>query len=142
MQERLPFPIRAIQIDGGSEFKAEFESYCQEQGIQLVVLPPHSPKLNGMVERLQRTYRDEFYACVDTGHRVPAVAAALHQYEHTYNHVRPHQALRYRTPAQFLNNHAGSSGGGVTYPVNQHIHLTSASSDVMMAARLLRRARL
>lgn len=106
MQERLPFPLRAIQIDGGSEFKADFESYCQAHGIGLFVLPPRSPKLNGMVERVQRSYRDEFYACVDTGHRVAAVATALQQYEHTYNHIRPHQALQYRTPAQFLATHA------------------------------------
>jgi putative transposase len=57
MEDRLPFSLRAIQIDGGSEFKAEFEASCQERGIQLFVLPPRSPKLNGMVERLQRSYR-------------------------------------------------------------------------------------
>jgi len=62
METRLPFAIKGIQIDGGSEFKAEFEAYCCERGIHLFVLPPRSPKLNGMVERLQRTYRDEFYA--------------------------------------------------------------------------------
>jgi putative transposase len=102
MRERLPFSLTAIQIDGGSEFKAEFETYCQEEGIALFVLPPRSPKLNGMVERLQRSYRDEFYACEDLEPRVGPVAAALREYEHTYNHVRPHQSLAYRTPAQFL----------------------------------------
>lgn len=102
MEQRLPFPIRGIQIDGGSEFKAEFETYCQERGIRLFVLPPRSPKLNGMVERLQRTFRDEFYACVDLEPRVAAVATALRVYEDTYNTVRPHQALGYRTPLQFL----------------------------------------
>ncbi len=102
MEERLPFPIRGIQIDGGSEFKAEFEIYCQNQGIQLFLLPPRSPKLNGMVERLQRTYRDEFYACNDLEPHVDAVAAALMTYETTYNTIRPHQALGYRTPHEFL----------------------------------------
>jgi transposase InsO family protein len=102
MQQRLPFAIQAIQIDGGSEFKAEFESYCQEQGIRLFVLPPRSPKLNGMVERLQRTYRDEFYACVDLEPRLEPVQIALRTYEDTYNTVRPHQALGYRTPKEFL----------------------------------------
>ncbi|MGH2371724.1 MAG: helix-turn-helix domain-containing protein, partial [Chloroflexota bacterium] len=29
---RAPFPIRAIQVDGGSEFKAEFEAACREKG--------------------------------------------------------------------------------------------------------------
>lgn len=103
MEERLPFAITAIQIDGGSEFKAEFEAYCQEREIRLFVLPPRSPKLNGIVERLQRTYRDEFYACVDLEPRLDPVQAALRLYEDTYNTVRPHQALDYRTPKEFLD---------------------------------------
>ena len=28
LQPRTPFPIRAIQVDGGSEFMAEFEAAC------------------------------------------------------------------------------------------------------------------
>jgi transposase InsO family protein len=102
MIERLPFSPRAIQIDGGSEFMAEFETYCQEQSIRLFVLPPRSPKLNGMVERLQGTFRDELYACVDLEPRVAPIQAALRTYEDTYNTVRPHQSLGYRTPQQFL----------------------------------------
>lgn len=41
---RTPFEVRAIQVDGGSEFKAEFEAACQEKGLLLFVLPPRSPK--------------------------------------------------------------------------------------------------
>ncbi len=59
-QARLPFTVKAIQIDGGSEFKADCETYCQEHALQLFLLPPRSPKLNGRVERLQRTFREEF----------------------------------------------------------------------------------
>ena len=56
-----PFPVRAIQVDGGSEFMAEFEEACARLGIELFVLPPRSPKFNGHVERMQRTFREEFY---------------------------------------------------------------------------------
>ena len=59
--ERTPFPVRAIQVDGGSEFQASFEEACREKGIKLFVLPPHSPKLNGYVERAHRTHLGEFY---------------------------------------------------------------------------------
>ena len=52
-----PFPIRAIQVDGGSEFMAEFEEACYLHNIKLFVLPPKSPKLNGHVERMQRTFK-------------------------------------------------------------------------------------
>ena len=49
--KRMPFLIRAIQVDGGSEFQDAFEKKCQKRGIKLFVLPPRSPKLNGHVER-------------------------------------------------------------------------------------------
>ena len=42
--DRMPFPVHAIQVDGGSEFQAGFEEACREQGIRLFVLPPRSPK--------------------------------------------------------------------------------------------------
>ena len=61
LQDRLPFPLKAIQVDGGSEFQGGFEQACQERGLQLFVLPPRSPKLNGHVERAQRTHTEEFY---------------------------------------------------------------------------------
>ncbi|MGB6837872.1 MAG: hypothetical protein WBF66_09235 [Dehalococcoidia bacterium] len=38
--ERMPFPVRAIQVDGGSEFRAQFEEACQKRNIRLFVLPP------------------------------------------------------------------------------------------------------
>jgi transposase InsO family protein len=99
---RSPFPIRAIQVDGGSEFMAEFEAACEAKGIRLFVLPPHSPKLNGRVERANRTYKDEFYDCSTAAPTVAGFKRALRDWEHVYNHIRPHQALGYRTPAEFL----------------------------------------
>ena len=58
---RMPFPVKAIQVDGGSEFMADFEGACQERGIKLFILPPRSPKLNGQVKRAHRTHLEEFY---------------------------------------------------------------------------------
>ncbi|MFC1935689.1 hypothetical protein ACFLX9_02875 [Chloroflexota bacterium] len=51
LQDRMPFPVHALQVDRGSEFQAAFETECQHRGIRLFVLPPRSPKLNGCVER-------------------------------------------------------------------------------------------
>jgi transposase InsO family protein len=99
---RLPYPVRAIQVDGGSEFMAEFEAACQTRGIRLFVLPPRSPKLNGCVERTNRTWREEFYACTSAASTVTALGAAARAWETVYNTVRPHQALGYQTPAEWL----------------------------------------
>jgi hypothetical protein len=50
LQRRLPFQLRTLQVDGGSEFAAVFEQACPQRGLRLFVLPPRSPKLNGQVE--------------------------------------------------------------------------------------------
>lgn len=102
IKERSPFPIRAIQVDGGSEFMGEFEIACQSSDLQLFVLPPRSPKLNGHVERAQRTHTEEFWERYDGDLDLPAVRPALRHWEHLYNTFRPHQALAQQTPAEYL----------------------------------------
>jgi putative transposase len=99
---RMPFPVRAISVDGGSEFMAEFEVACQARGIRLFILPPRSPKLHGSVERANRTHTEEFYEVTDAVLEPDAIRAELLAWERTYNTVRPHQALGYLTPAEYL----------------------------------------
>ncbi len=111
LQARMPFPIRAIQIDGGSEFQADFELACQQRGIRLFALPPRSPKLNGAVERAQRTHTEEFYEVYELPWTATALNRHARQWEHTYNTVRPHQALGYLTPAEFLAHYTQCDPG-------------------------------
>jgi putative transposase len=61
LQRKFPFKIKVLQIDGGSEWRKDFEKECQKRGILLFVLSPHSPKLNGGGERANQTHRGEFY---------------------------------------------------------------------------------
>lgn len=53
--------VRALQLDGGSEFRTAFEQACQARQLQPFVLPPRSPKLNGGVERANRTHTERIY---------------------------------------------------------------------------------
>ncbi|WP_412710049.1 hypothetical protein [Atrimonas thermophila] len=71
------FGIRAIQVDGGSEFYADFELGCKEYSIKLFCLPPRSPKLNAVVERLNRTYREEFWAGYDGENKLKGDVAGI-----------------------------------------------------------------
>jgi len=103
LAKRMPFPIKALQVDGGSEFQAAFEEACRERGIRLFVLPPRSPKLNGHVERAQRTHSEEFYEVMDFPLEITALNQALLAWEHTYNTIRPHQALDWRTPMEYIS---------------------------------------
>jgi len=102
LESRMPFPVEAIQVDGGSEFQADFEEECQRRGIKLFVLPPRSPKLNGAVERAHRTHTEEFYEVTDSTFDLTEIRDDLLAWEKVYNTVRPHQALGYATPLQFL----------------------------------------
>lgn len=102
LKVRMPFPIKAIQVDGGSEFQALFEEECQRRGIKLFVLPPRSPKLNGGVERAHRTHTEEFYEITNSSFDLAEIRRELLEWECVYNTIRPHQALGYLTPQKFL----------------------------------------
>ena len=102
LEKRMPFPVKAIQVDGGSEFEAIFEEECHKRGIKLFVLPPRSPKLNGAVERAHRTHTEEFYEVTESSFDLSKLREELLEWEWVYNTVRPHQALGYLTPLKFL----------------------------------------
>jgi len=93
LKDRMPFPIKTIRVDGGSEFESVFEQECQQRSIRLFVLPPRSLKLNGGVERAHRTHTEE----------LDEIRAELLEWETIYNTFRPHQALGYMTPLKFLD---------------------------------------
>jgi len=125
LQERLPFPLQAIQVDGGSEFQALFEEECERRGIRLFVLPPRSPELNGFVERAHRTHAEEFYEVEDFPLDMPGLNQALRAWERVYNTIRPHQALDSRTPAEYLKQcHPEVASATVSHVVNEYTFLT------------------
>jgi hypothetical protein len=130
----MPFPIAALQVDGGSEFDAEFELVCQHRGLPLFVLPPRSPKLNGRVERSHRTHHDEFYQVIPDHWDVRSLNPQLRRWEQIYNTVRPHQALAISRRSNFssavnLNQRRPS----VTNHVDEYDGKNSEISPAMMA---------
>ena len=106
LQADMPFPIQAIQVDGGSEFKADFETECQRRCIDLFELPPRSPQLNGHVERNNGTWRYEFYASWDLpDDNLDHINRWIDAFADEFNTFRPHQALDGHTPAEYLARH-------------------------------------
>jgi putative transposase len=110
LEGRLPFRVRAIQVDGGAEYEAQFEQECQRRGIKLFILPPRSPELNGYVERAHRTHTEEFYEVTESSFELTELRTDLRRWEETYNRVRPHQALGYLTPLEFIEQWQQKSG--------------------------------
>lgn len=108
VREQLPFPLVSAQVDGGSEFRADFEQACEELKIPLFVLPPKRPQLNGCVERANDTTRVEFWNRYDGDFTVEAANRALADYQRFYHLVRPHQALDFMTPDEYLQKNKDS----------------------------------
>ena len=104
LERKFPFPIRSIQIDGGSEFKKHLEQACRDRSIRLSMTPPRSPKLQCYVERSNRTHREAFYEVEDITIRLDEHNQQLERWNQTYNYVRPHQSLAQRTPNEYYRD--------------------------------------
>ncbi len=104
-----PFKVKGIQVDGGSEFMADFEQACQNKGLALYVLPPKRPQLNGAVERCNGSWRYEFYAAYDLPHRLDQLQPLVDAFAHRFNNHRPHDALDGKTPAEYLRSLSSAS---------------------------------
>jgi len=124
LPERMPFPVRANQVDGGSEFKPQFEVACQQRGLQLFVLPPRSPKLNGHVERAQRTHREEFYEVADLSWTVSVSRPQLLAWEKVYNTVRPLRVWGIGRPWRSSVGLSAGRRGIVTNVLDEYTGLT------------------
>lgn len=101
LKTKFPFRIRAIQIDGGSEFMDQFEEACRRAKILLFLNPPRRPQFNGGVERSNRTHREEFYEVEDVSLDIGEHNKQLAKYEYDHNYIRPHQALELKTPYEY-----------------------------------------
>ena len=102
----MPFEVEAIQTDLGSEFRGEFETTCQKLGRTLYNLPRKSPKLNAHVERLNRTWREDFYQCWDfEDHTLEMIKLNIESFTDEYNSERYHKSLGLMTPRAYLKKY-------------------------------------
>jgi len=97
----FPFPVQAIQSDGGSEFLGEFGKTVTELQLTHYFNRPNYPQGNGRIERSFRTDDDEFYHVQERPADFGGLETALLAWNRLYESRRPHQALGYLTPDQF-----------------------------------------
>ena len=97
----FPFPVHALQSDGGSEFLGDFGKAVSELKLVHYFNRPNYPQGNGRIERSFRTDDEEFYHVQELPAEIGGLEAALLAWNHVYENVRPHQALGYRTPEEF-----------------------------------------
>jgi transposase InsO family protein len=97
----FPFPVQAIQSDGGSEFLGEFARTVRELKLTHYFNRPNYPQGNGRIERSFRTDDDEFYHVHELPADLGGLEHALLAWNQVYETIRPHQALGYLTPDKF-----------------------------------------
>ncbi|HZT76592.1 MAG TPA: helix-turn-helix domain-containing protein, partial [Vicinamibacterales bacterium] len=61
LRDALPFPIRKLQCDNGTEFPLDFALTVQAAGIRHRYITPRRPEQNGKVERSHRIDDEEFW---------------------------------------------------------------------------------
>lgn len=91
-----------IRVDNGPEFVAEaMREWAEKREIELKFIQKGKPYQNGLVERFNRTYREEVLDkfAFDNLRQTQLLTNA---WMWIYNNERPHSGLLYHTPATFL----------------------------------------
>lgn len=92
-----------VRCDNGPEFISKaLENFAAANGIEIRFSQPGKPTQNGLVERLNGTQRAE---CLNLKYfkTVQEVQQDLDIWWNSYNFDRPHSALGYLTPQQFID---------------------------------------
>jgi len=104
-----PVKLEDIQTDNGLEFLGLFDAYLKENGIPHLFSYPRCPKINSVVERYQRSLKEEF---LDPNQE--DFPGSLGEYLVFYNCIRPHQSLGLKSPIAYLIEKGGMSNMSVT----------------------------
>jgi transposase InsO family protein len=98
--------VRRVLTDNGAAYRSKAFADALGEAITHKRTRAHRPQTNGKVERFNRTLAEEWaYARPFTSESERA--AAYPDWLHTYNHHRPHTALRGASPADRITNLAG-----------------------------------
>jgi putative transposase len=91
-----------IRIDNGPEFIANrLKEWCQNHEIELLYIQPGKPTQNSLIERFNRTFREDILDKF-VFESIPELRNYAHAWMWMYNNERPHAALGYLTPRDFL----------------------------------------
>jgi putative transposase len=98
----MPFTVRAISVDNGSEFMARFETACAILGAACTCCLRARPSATAPAQRANRAHTENSHQVTDAELDLPSLRAAAHSGRDVCNHVRPHQAFGYLTQTGFL----------------------------------------
>ena len=96
---RLAQPL-TLRSDNGLVFTSRrFTVTVRRYGVEQEFIQPHTPQQNGMIERLFRTMKEQ---CIwlTRFESLDEAKSVIGRWVDWYNHQRPHQALKMKTPAE------------------------------------------
>ncbi len=96
--------IITVQTDNGSEYIGEFDKYLKSKGIKPLFTYPGCSKVNGYVERANRTLEEEFlnYHLYLLSDNIKEFNSKLMDYLIWYNTKRSHKGINNLSPIDFL----------------------------------------
>ena len=101
--------IEAVMTDNAFAYRhsKDFREALVELGAKHLFTPPYTPRVNGKVERFNRTLLDE-WAYVRPYRSNAERVDLLKDWLHSYNYHRSHAALGGRSPIERVNNLSGN----------------------------------
>jgi transposase InsO family protein len=97
------YPVRVVQTDNGSEFLKNFDKYLETLSIKHEFIYQKHPKINGVVERFNRTVQEEFIERNDEYmYDKEKFNQKLTNYLIWYNTKRPHYSLGQISPTEYM----------------------------------------
>jgi len=100
--ERRTKPAQ-IRVDNGPEFiSGRLQQWCDNKQIRLQFIQPGKPMQNGFVERNNGSLRKELLDAY-LFYSLREVRQMAEEWQHDYNHERPHESLGNVPPVEFIN---------------------------------------
>lgn len=98
-----------LHHDNGSEFEKDFKKACKELSLPQWYSRVRTPTDNPVLERFNRTIQEEFVEMIDIGlEDTKEFNLRLTDWLIEYNNVRPHEALDYLTPLEYIDTYLNS----------------------------------
>lgn len=111
-----PGQIKDWQSDNGKENLGEFDRELEKDKIPHLFSYPKCPKINGIIERYNRTIQEEFINNnLDIIHDKILFNKKLAEYLVFYNTKRVHKSLGLKSPMDYLIEQGSMSNKSVTY---------------------------
>lgn len=99
--DTLPNAIEWLSDNGSCYIARDTRRFARGIGLEPRTTPIESPQSNGMAEAFVRTFKRD-YVRVNPIPDAQTFMSMLPAWFAHYNHVHPHKALRYRSPAEFI----------------------------------------